>query len=215
MNIVKNSETVPRRRGRPPAFDRNAVLAKATEAFWQLGYEGASIADLTAAMGLTPQSLYAAFTSKADLYRAALAWYQANIAASTGQLLEDEADVVEAFARLLYDCAATFTRADRPKGCMISTATLACAVEHDPLARHAAGLRAATLDVFRARIARGVAEGQLRPDIDTEALARFIGAMIQGMSIQARDGATAKELLALVAHAVAEIGRHRMDQQAG
>ena len=57
----------PRPRGRPRAFDRDAALGLARRTFWQLGYEGASIADLTAAMGITPQSLYAAFGSKAEL----------------------------------------------------------------------------------------------------------------------------------------------------
>lgn len=210
MSIVKNGEAPQRRRGRPPAFDRNEVLAKATETFWRLGYEGASIADLTAAMGITPQSLYAAFTSKADLYREALAWYQANIAASTGRTLDEEADVVAAFALMLRDSAGKFTRPGRPHGCMVSTATLACAVENDPVARHASGLRAGTLDAFRIRIERGIAEGQLQPDTNAEALARFVGAMIQGMSIQARDGANRKALLALVEHAIAQIERHRV-----
>lgn len=78
--IVKNSQdvenSITRRRGRPPAFDRETVLSAARETFWEHGYEGASIADLTAAMGITPQSLYAAFNSKADLYRAALEQYR-------------------------------------------------------------------------------------------------------------------------------------------
>lgn len=209
MIVVKNKTAGSRPRGRPRAFDRDEALAKAAETFWRLGYEGASIADLTAAMGITPQSLYAAFSSKADLYREALEWYQAHIGASTAAALEED-DVVEALTRVLRESAREFTKRGRPHGCMVSTAVLTCATENEPVARHVAGLRDATLKVIRARIGRGVAEKQLQPNTDTESLARFIGAMIQGMSVQAQDGASAKALSGLAEHAIAEIERHRV-----
>jgi len=207
--VVENKESLPRRRGRPPAFDRNDVLEKAAETFWRLGYEGASIADLTAAMGITPQSLYAAFTSKADLYREALAWYQANIGASTARALE-ESDVVKALARVLRESAHEFTKPGYPHGCMVSTAVLTCAVENEPVARHVSSLRNETLDVIKARIERGVAEGQLKQATDAAALARFVGAMIQGMSVQAQDGASKSALSAMAGLAIAEIERRRV-----
>ncbi|OJU84937.1 MAG: TetR family transcriptional regulator [Shinella sp. 65-6] len=206
---MENKESLPRRRGRPPAFDRNDVLEKAAETFWRLGYEGASIADLTAAMGITPQSLYAAFTSKADLYREALAWYQANIGASTARALE-ESDVVKALARVLRESAHEFTKPGYPHGCMVSTAVLTCAVENEPVARHVSSLRNETLDVIKARIERGVAEGQLKQATDAAALARFVGAMIQGMSVQAQDGASKSALSAMAGLAIAEIERRRV-----
>lgn len=209
MIVVENKESLPRRRGRPPAFDRNDVLEKAAETFWRLGYEGASIADLTAAMGITPQSLYAAFTSKADLYREALAWYQANIGASTARALE-ESDVVTALARVLRESAHEFTKPGYPHGCMVSTAVLTCAVENEPVARHVSSLRNETLDVIKARIERGVAEGQLKQATDAAALARFVGAMIQGMSVQAQDGASKSALSAMAGLAIAEIERRRV-----
>ena len=65
----------PKPRGRPRTFDRETALDAAVDIFWRHGYEGASIADLTAAMGVTPPTLYAAFGSKEDLYRQALARY--------------------------------------------------------------------------------------------------------------------------------------------
>lgn len=209
MIVVKNMRDIPRRRGRPPAFDREEVLEKAADTFWRLGYEGASIADLTAAMGITPQSLYAAFTSKADLYREALAWYQVHIGASTARALEEN-DVVVALTRVLRESAREFTRPDRPHGCMVSTAVLTCAVENEPVARHVSGLRNETLDAVKSRIERGIAEGQLKQATDAPSLARFVGAMIQGMSVQAQDGATKAALSAMTDLAVAEIKRHRV-----
>lgn len=209
MTVVKNDKALPRPRGRPRAFDRDEVLEKAAETFWRLGYEGASITDLTAAMGVTPQSLYAAFTSKADLYREALRWYQSHIGASTARALE-ESDVVIALGRVLRESAVEFTGPGRPHGCMVSTAVLTCAVENEPVARHVSSLRNKTLDALRARIERGISEEQLKQATDGTALARFVGAMIQGMSVQAQDGASKSALLAMVDLAIAEIERHRV-----
>ncbi|RAI00080.1 TetR family transcriptional regulator [Acuticoccus sediminis] len=205
MTVVKNEKPAARPRGRPRAFDRDEALAKAAETFWALGYEGASIADLTTAMGITPQSLYAAFFSKADLYREALGWYQANIGAAAGCALDEEPDAVAALSRVLRDSAAEFARPGRPRGCMVSTAVLTCAVENASVAHHVSDLRGMTLDAIRTRIERGLEEGQLRADVDPAPLARFVGAMIQGMSVQARDGAGEDALLALAAHAIAHL----------
>lgn len=209
MIDVKNIKSAPRPRGRPRAFDRSDVLARAAETFWRFGYEGASIADLTAAMGITPQSLYAAFTSKAVLYREALAWYQTHIGAAMARALE-ESDVGTALARALRQSAREFTRPDRPRGCMVSTAVLTCASENEPVARHVSSLRNATLEALKTRIKRGVGEGQFKPGTDAAALARFVGAMIQGMSVQAQDGASEDALSAMVDLAIAEIERHRI-----
>lgn len=209
MIVVKKDDGVRRPRGRPRAFDREEALAKAAETFWRLGYEGASIADLTAAMAITPQSLYAAFSSKADLYREALAWYQTHIGAITARALEEEDDVVAAFERVLAESSREFSQAGRPHGCMVSTAILTCAVENEPIARHVGSLRDATLSLFRTRIAHGITEGQLRPGTDVDGLARFVGAIVQGMSVQAQDGATEKDLLSIAKLATTEIARHR------
>lgn len=208
MNDVKNIETLPRRRGRPPAFDRAEVLAKAAETFWRLGYEGASIVDLTAAMGITPQSLYAAFGSKADLYREALGWYGAAFATLTDDMLTAPG-VLDTLAAWLETQAALFTDTSCPPGCMVSTAVLGCAVENDPVAKMVSAMREATIARVRERLERAKAEGELKPGADPTALARFVGAIIQGMSVQARDGASRTELLGMVVIANEELARQR------
>ncbi|MDQ0474202.1 TetR/AcrR family transcriptional regulator [Labrys wisconsinensis] len=206
MIIVKNEA---RPRGRPRAFDRDRALAVAARAFWDRGYEGVSIADLTAAIGITPQSLYAAFKSKADLYRESIAWYQAGIGAPTARLLAEEPSAVVAFTRVLEEIARRFTRPDQPHGCMVSTAVLTCAAENEPVAEHVSSLRTRAIAAFRARIEKAVAEGELRGDTDAAALARFLGAVIQGLSVQALDGADEAELLPVARIAAAEVARHR------
>ncbi|WP_184701622.1 TetR/AcrR family transcriptional regulator [Rhizobium lusitanum] len=214
MTIVKNKEEAekssPRRRGRPPAFDRETVLAAARDTFWQHGYDGSSIADLTAAMGITPQSLYAAFTSKAELYRETLDQYRRMPRPEPGNPFQDKVDTVTTFERFLTNSAKIFTAPEHPKGCMISTAVLNCAEENEPIAHHVASMRLQSLDIFTTRIERGIAEGDMRPDTNARSLARFLGAIVQGMSVQARDGATTEELLSLMSHALNELRKYQL-----
>jgi len=167
------------------------------QAFWKLGYEGASIADLTAAMGITPQSLYAAFGSKSALYREALAHYQQTVGAFAARALEEEPSAVAGFERMLKESAVEFCKPERPRGCMVSSAVLTCAAEHQEQARHAAQLRKAAVLAFKRRIDRAIEAGEFNPATDSEALARYLGTVVQGMSVQAQDGATQQELLTI------------------
>ncbi|MDH6272629.1 AcrR family transcriptional regulator [Rhizobium leguminosarum] len=207
-NSTDMKNPAARRRGRPPAFDRETVLSAARETFWAHGYEGASIADLTAAMGITPQSLYAAFNSKADLYRAALEQYR-TLGSDTFSALGDPIDTVSAFERILRGSAEIFSAPEHPKGCMISTAVLNCASENDVIADHVAAMRRRSLDAFTTRIERGIREGDIKAGTNPRALARFLGAIIQGMSVQARDDASLEELLDIASFAISEVARHR------
>lgn len=209
VSVVEN-KSPPRKRGRPREFDRATALAAAARTFWRLGYEGASIADLTATMGITPQSLYSAFGSKADLYRESLAWYQGHVGVFVRKALEEEPSVIAAFARMLKEAAQEYTRQGALRGCMLSTALLGCAEEHEAVAEHVAAMRSATLTAVQARIERGIADGELRRDTYARGLARYIAAIIQGMSVQAQDGADETELQAVAELAMAALRRHRV-----
>ena len=215
MTIVKNSLPPKRGRGRPRAFDRTEVLERAARTFWAHGYEGASIADLTTAMGITPQSLYAAFGSKEALFREALAWYQQHIGEAAVRILENDPDVVRALTGILELSARAFAGQQCPKGCMISTALLQCAQENEAVAQQVAQMRSDAITLFRSRIENEMAAGQLKSDTDADALARFVGAMIQGMSVQAHDGATAADLEAVVALAARTLELCRPSEPAG
>ncbi|MCB5309694.1 TetR/AcrR family transcriptional regulator [Yersinia massiliensis] len=178
------------------------MLNQAMLTFWKLGYEGASITDLTVAMGITPQSLYTAFGSKSVLYHEALNHYQQTIGAFSTYVLEEETSALTGFEQMLKISAAEFCKSGRPRGCMVSMATLACAAENQDEVKYVAQLRKTAVATFRSRIDRAIDAGEFKPDTDSEALAQYLGCIIQGMSIQARDGATKQELMAIVDMAI-------------
>jgi len=192
----------PKPRGRPRTFDRQAALDTAVRLFWKHGYEGTSIADLTDAMGITPPTLYAAFGSKEQLYREALASYLSPERQGALQAL-DAAPAYRLIEDYLRRSAISFTDPAGPTGCMVQTAVLTCAAENEAAQSAAADARATGFAVLVALLERAIQRGELPVDTNAVALARFYSAIVQGMSVQAIDGATAAELNSFVDIALA------------
>ncbi|SKA35851.1 transcriptional regulator, TetR family [Enhydrobacter aerosaccus] len=186
-----------RPRGRPRLLDRQKALEAALQLFWRRGYEGTGIADLTAAMGTTPPSLYAAFGSKERLYAEALDLYSASYGSFLRRALEEEPSARRAIERILRDAVEVYAGGPDPRGCMLSVGALTCAPEHESVREDLARRRLATIERVKARLDRAVGEGELDSATDTEALASYYAAVIQGLSIQARDGIPRKVLEAI------------------
>ncbi|WP_207477320.1 TetR/AcrR family transcriptional regulator [Arenibaculum pallidiluteum] len=197
---TKPHDASPRRRGRQATFDRNEALDIALDLFWRHGYEGVSVADLTKAIGIAAPSLYHAFGSKADLYREVLRHYGSN------GMSPDEiaaAPSSQDAARLMLERGiAAVTTPGRPLGCMISSGMLMSSPENADLVAELRRLRASLREALQRRIARDVEEGLLPETTDAPSLARFFAAVLQGISVQALDGATAAELRAAAAAAL-------------
>lgn len=189
---------LPRKRGRPRMLDREAGLEIAARLFWQHGYEGTSIADLTQAMGITPPSLYAAYGSKEDLYRQALDHKIERESKRRSEALQGAMPAYDALEFYLRDVAQGITNPGDPRGCIVSTAVLQHAKENESVATAVAARREASLQALKARFHRAINEGELPTDTDTDALARFYAAVVQGMSAQACDGACAERLMQVV-----------------
>lgn len=191
------SETT-RKRGRPRLLDRNTGLDIAARLFWERGYEGTSVADLTHAMGITPPSLYATFGSKEELFRLALDHHITQQGERRAEMLQAKIPAREALAAYLYDIAEGDTQPDQPRGCIVSTAVLQHSEENASVARTAAAWREAAIQILKERFDRAIKDGELPEETDTNTLARFYGAIIQGMSAQACDGACTATLKAVV-----------------
>lgn len=182
------------KRGRPRSFDRETALVQATLLFWQHGYEGTSISDLTAAMGISPPSLYAAFGDKRALFTEVVDRYGSTFGAFMDNALTQESDPRAGFARMLDEAALSYTDPQHPAGCLVISAATnyspqTADVEQDLRARRRANVRS-----FEARLHDAKARGALPEGADTRALAVYFAAVVQGMSQQARDGATTEEL---------------------
>ncbi|MGX7707738.1 TetR/AcrR family transcriptional regulator [Methylobacterium sp. Gmos1] len=194
-------EMAARGRGRPRAFDRDAALGQAVRLFWQKGYAATSISDLTAAMGIGSPSLYAAFGSKEGLYAEALRHYGERYEASVWANFAAAATARDAVEALLRDSAAALTGSCgrvEPLGCMV-TLSAAGSEGHAELGDLVRAARAQGLKRVEERLDRAVAKGEFPAPVDVRALARFVLTVQNGMSLQARDGASREELEA-VAH---------------
>ncbi|MER8366229.1 TetR/AcrR family transcriptional regulator [Mesorhizobium sp. M0306] len=184
--------------GRPREFDRDQALEKARDAFWRRGYEGTSMADLVSALGLASARIYAAFGSKEDLFREAVALYEANEGGFATRALEEEPNVRRVIERMLRDAVEIYTRPGRPQGCMVVTAATNCAVENDAVLQWLAEHRLARTASIVERLKQAVRDGELKPDTDAEALGDYYATLMHGLSVQARDGVPKKRLHDLV-----------------
>lgn len=176
-----------KRMGRPRSFDRDSALQQAMLAFWERGYEQTSISDLTAAMGIAPPSLYAAFGDKRRLFDEAVAHYLTMPEAVSFGTWKDAPTARDAIGQLLDGAARGYTEDSHPRGCL----TLSEPLLDDK--------RALSRALIRARIQVGHDAGEFPAGTDLDALAEFIGVVASGMSARARDGGTCDELLAVAA----------------
>lgn len=182
-------------KGRPREFCADEALDKALHVFWQRGYEGTSMSDLTDAMGISRPSLYAAFGNKEDLFRQALDRYaETGPGALQREALKEQTAraVVE---RLLRSAAESLTDPRNPPGCLAVQGALSCGDAAESIKNELCARRAAGEAALRERFERARAEGDLPRDSDPAALARYIATVTQGMAVQAAGGATRAALL--------------------
>lgn len=192
----------PRKTGRPLSFSRDDVLEKAMLAFWDSGYETTSVADLTAAMGLTAPSLYAAFGNKQQLFIEAMRRYAGDRAAFS-QAFHDAPSARAAVAAMLRGAAVLYTGETTPRGCLLASAAATGSPDAAEVRAAVAAERGAIRDIVLRRIEADVARGRLTPETPIDVLADLALAVAQGMSVLARDGADRGRLLAIAEVATA------------
>jgi AcrR family transcriptional regulator len=190
--------------GRPRAFDCDIALDQAMEVFWRHGYEGATIAQLTDAMGINPPSLYAAFGSKEGLLKAALDRYTARRAEWMDEVLSAPT-AREVAERMLTGVADKQTDPANPPGCLLVQGGIACGSGSASVPFELAARRAQTEDQLRDRFARARDEGDLKPSADPAALARYLSAVTVGMGVMASSGADRGALREVAAVAIKAI----------
>ena len=180
-------------RGRPREFCADAALAAALGVFWAKGYEGASMAELTAAMGITKPSLYAAFGNKEQLFRKALDLYESEKLAYTREALcqPTARAVAEYFMR---GAIAAQTSSSDPKGCLGVIGATACGAEAESIKDEVIKRRASSSAALVERFRQASRDGDLPAAVEPEALAQYLYTVMQGMAVQAGAGATREDL---------------------
>lgn len=179
--------------GRPREFDPDKALDVALHVFWSRGYEGASMADLTEAMGITKPSLYAAFGNKEELFRKALDRYVDGPGGYV-QVALAKPTVREVVEHLLFQAADAVTDPNNPPGCLAVQGALTCGEAAESIKQELMSRRASGEEDLRQRFERAAAEGDLPVGSDPADLARYVSAILQGMAVQAAGGVGRAEL---------------------
>jgi len=180
-------------RGRPRQFDRTEALDQAMKIFWQKGYTATSMNDLYEAMGIKSPSLYAAFGSKEDLYEEVLLHYEQSVAPVIWGHMTTEPSPRQAVWLWLERSAEMLTQQDMPHGCMVTLSAVG-SEGNDRLGQLVRRLRSAGNALLKARLQQAQRQGDLPASVDIDALTCLYISIQQGMSIQARDGASREVL---------------------
>jgi AcrR family transcriptional regulator len=173
--------------------------------FWERGFEGTSMADLTQAMGLNPSSIYAAFGDKHALFSLAVKRYMNIRAQYATKALEEP--TLERVIRVLFDNTVAFlTTPGHPPTCMTIAGATGCSVEAAPARDLMTEIRKQNEIAVRERLLQARKSGELSKDINVEDYTRYLSSILAGLSIQAANGSTKAELKRTAQMALRHLG---------
>lgn len=195
--------------GRPRKRSEQESLDIAMVVFWRRGFEATSMSDLSAALEVGPSSIYNAFGSKEALFQACIEHY---LDTQGGWAVDAMAlpNVVDSLTCLLRSACVAFTREGAPGGCAVLSAGRLDRPESSNVDAFLLDKRLASVAWTKARIEIGIDEGQLRADTDIDGLARFVSAVVHGLSQQALDGASEEQLMGVARFAMRTVEDHRL-----
>lgn len=201
----KDIKTANEKMGRPISFDKDAALEAAMLLFWERGYEGTSMADLTKAMGLNPSSIYAAFGDKHALFSATVKRYMEIRAQYAVKALEEP--TLKRVIRALFDNTVAFlTTPGHPPTCMTLVGAVGCSIEAKPARDLMTEIRKQNQLAFRKRFLEARKSGELPKGINVDDYTRYLSSIVAGLSIQAANGSTKKELKRTARMALRHLG---------
>lgn len=192
-------------RGRPRIFDEEQALDAALSVFWRRGYQGASLAELTQAMGISKPSLYAAFGNKEQLYLAALDRYREQQLTRHADALAAEPDLKKAMRVFLRSVATMVTAPELPGGCMVVNSAVACDISTLPrrvVAAIGKTVDQSSFDLLKARLQKELQDRNLPVNTPVEQLADYFTAIMCGIAVMAKVGVTEQRLFEAVEHAL-------------
>ena len=207
VKIEPATTKTTKQRGRPTAFNQDVALDKALNVFWSHGYEGASMAELTKAIGINKPSIYAAFGNKEALFRKVLARYITGAVAFVGEAMK-ESTAHQAVEKLLLQAVDFFSDKSTPNGCMIVQGALTCGESAGAIQQELIAYRHHFESSLTKRFELAKEQGDLPQYTNTKQLAKYVATIHQGMSVQSTSGTSREELLAIVEIALKNWPKH-------
>lgn len=177
--------------GRPRTFDRQQAIEQAMHLFWEQGYETTSLSQLKERIGggISAPSFYAAFGSKERLFTEAVECYLATYAQVTQCLWDESLPPAVAIEQALRGSSKMQCETGHPKGCMVALGGMSATSPENQHVTHPLSVsRARTQAGFIHCVERGIATGELSPNIDAGTLGTLFNSFLLGVSIAARDG---------------------------
>jgi AcrR family transcriptional regulator len=197
---------IARRAGRPRGFDEDSALDAAMRAFWSKSYQGATMADLTKAMGINRSSIYAAFGDKQQLFRRVMDRYWDGQMTFIREALS-QPTLREVVSAILYGTVEFLAAPGNPRGCLTIQGALACGTEAQPMKRALTELRRSAESAIQERLRQAQREGELPAAAIPADLARYISTVMAGLGVQAVNGATKAEMKRVADLAIASFSR--------
>ncbi len=194
----------PIKLGRPAAFDKEAALDSAMHLFWERGFEGTSMAELSQAMGIHPSSIYAAFGDKQALFLASAQRY-ADVPAQY-MVRAMEQPTFQAFVQAAFDNTVEFLGSkEHPSSCFTLTGAMSCGVETEAAKRVMTEMRLQNQAAIRARLLEARRTGEFPKDENVDDYTRYLSSLLSGLAVQAANGATKAELKRVAAIALRQL----------
>jgi AcrR family transcriptional regulator len=191
--------------GRPISFDKDVALEAAMLLFWERGFEGTSMADLTQAMGLNPSSIYAAFGDKHALFSLAVKRYMDSRTQYATEALDQP--TLEKVVRAPFDNTVAFLSAPgHPPTCMTLAGAVGCSADATPARDIMTEIRKQNEVAMRERFLQARKSGELSKDINVDDYTRYLSSILAGLSIQAANGSTKTELKRTAQMALRHLG---------
>ncbi len=183
----------PRARGRPRSFDEQDALEKAIQVFWSKGYDGVTIDDLVAGMGVGRPSLYAVFGDKRTLFLRVLNAYAEKTGALAAKALLSPQALRASLASFLRHTVKSVTEEGCASGCLlVSVAPLVDDAEVRQFQRSAT---AAAVAMVERRFRDGISAGEIPSDFPVAARASQVIDLVRGLTVRARMGTPRRTLL--------------------
>ncbi len=191
--------------GRPREFDREAVLDRALEVFWERGYEATSVQNLVDGMGINRGSLYDTFGDKHTLFLAALDRYDQVWVTRVVDALAEPGPVRARVRGVFEEASCEAARAER-RGCFATNSAVELAPRDSCVAERFAGTLTRVETAFRRALLEAQRGGEIAADSDAPALARVLTSGLLGVRVMARAGADPDPLRDAVRVTVATLG---------